>query len=42
MWETGFQFQQDKDQWQTGPLIKVKFTDVQKKVDQYNRDTVML
>jgi hypothetical protein len=34
MWDTKYQFQQDKDQWQTGPLVRVKFPDVMKKVDQ--------
>ena len=38
MWDTGFQFQNDKEQWVSGPLIRVRYTDVSKKVDQYRRD----
>jgi len=38
MWDIGFQFSEEKGNWVTGPLIRVRYTDVSKKVDQYRRD----
>lgn len=38
MWSIGYNFQQDKEQWFTGPLIRVRYTEVHKKVDQYRKD----